>query len=313
MMRRQDGRTVVIATRGSALATTQTEIVRRELMAAVPGLAAEIIKVTTRGDTNVTTPLSVIGGKGIFVVELEDALRSGRADMAVHSAKDLPSTLASDMRIAAFLARGDVRDVLVSNSGKLDELPAGSRVGTSSPRRAALVRSVRPDVITVEIRGNVDTRLRKLRAGEFDAIVLAAAGLIRLGLESHITEWFDPSAMIPSPGQGALAIEVATARADISQIVAAINDSDCEAAVTAERAFLRAFGGGCSAPIGAYAAIADSGLTLYGMAGTVDGVLLRETAKGELRDAESIGTKLAARLRESGASFASRPGQSSGY
>ncbi len=302
---------MVIATRGSALATTQSEQVRKALMSVVPGLSAELLMVTTKGDKNTTAPLSVIGGKGIFVVELEDALRSGQAHLAVHSAKDLPSTLPPDMRIAAFLPREDPRDVLLSNGGKLSQLPAGSRVGTSSSRRAVFVRSLRPDLQTVEIRGNVDTRLRKLRAGEFDAIVLAAAGLNRLGLESEITEWFDPTVVVPSPGQGALAIEVSVSRPGIAQIVAVLNDADCEAAVTAERAFLRGFGGDCSAPIAAYAEVHAGVISLHGAVATSDGGILRDSATGNACEADAIGLDLAESLRARG-NFTVRGVQHSG-
>lgn len=294
-------KSVVIASRRSTLALTQTEIVRQALLTATPGLSAEILKVTTRGDTNLAAPLSVIGGKGLFVAELEDALRSGHAQLAVHSAKDLPTAMPDDMRIAAFLTRGDARDVLVSSSGSLNELPAGSRIGTSSPRRAAFVRSLRPDVVTMDIRGNVDTRLRKLRGGEYDALVLAAAGLIRLGLESEITEWFGTSVMIPAPGQGALAVEVAVSDTEVGELVASLNDPECEAAVTAERSFLRAFGGGCSAPIGAFASISNTTLSLVAMVTSPDGTLLRGNAAGEMGDADAIGADLAGRLRERGA------------
>lgn len=294
-------KSLVIATRRSALALKQTEIVRNALMAAVPGLRAELLLITTKGDTNLAAPLSVIGGKGLFVTELEDALRAGHAHLAVHSAKDLPTSLADGARIGAYMPRADARDVLVSNSVNLAALPAGSRVGTSSPRRAALIRSMRPDVTTADIRGNVDTRLRKLRAGDYDALVLAAAGLVRLGLESEITEWFDTDTMIPAPGQGALAVEVMAADNEVAEMVALLNDPHCEAAVTAERSFLRAFGGGCSAPIGAFATISGDKLSLAGMVTSSDGKLLRASADGPVVDAVTVGEDLAVKLRARGA------------
>jgi hydroxymethylbilane synthase len=199
---------VVIGTRGSALALAQTEQVSRALRAVHPGLQVEVRRISTRGDRITDRPLAELGRNGVFVSDIESALRDGSIDLAVHSAKDLPSRLAPDMRLAAFLAREDPRDVLVSRGGPLAALPRGARVGTSSPRRAAQLRAVRPDLTLADVRGNVDTRLRRLAAGEYDALVLAGAGLVRLARAAEITEWLEPAVMIPAVGQGALAVEV---------------------------------------------------------------------------------------------------------
>jgi hydroxymethylbilane synthase len=224
-------RELVVGTRGSALALVQTEIVCSELRKFDPSIAMRVDRITTTGDERSDIPLSQLG-RGIFVTEIEGALRDGRIDVAVHSAKDLPSTLADDLVLGAILPRADARDVLVSRHGTLRKLPVGARVGTSSPRRACQLLALRPDLVPCDIRGNVDTRLRKLAAGEFDAIVLAAAGLIRLGRQAEITEWLDPIMMIPSVGQGALAIEVRADDERTLRLVARLDHAHTRAAVS---------------------------------------------------------------------------------
>ncbi|HLE99573.1 MAG TPA: hydroxymethylbilane synthase [Gaiellaceae bacterium] len=251
---------VVLGTRSSALARVQTAGVIELLTAARPGLACRVKAIVTQGDRTQGSgrPLPEIGGKGLFTLELERELLEGAIDMAVHSLKDLPTEPASGVVIGAICAREDARDCLVARDGlTLAELPSGAAVGTSSLRREAQLRALRPDLETRSIRGNVDTRVRKVRQGEYDAAVLAAAGIRRLGLEAEVTEWLEPATMLPAPGQGALAVQC---RADDERMLAllgAIDDRVARATATAERAFLRALGGGCAAPVGAHARVAS--------------------------------------------------------
>ncbi|GLC24785.1 hydroxymethylbilane synthase [Roseisolibacter agri] len=299
-----------LGTRGSALAMTQARLVAAALRETHPDVAIEIVTITTKGDVRTDVPLAAIGGSGLFATELENALRAGEIDLAVHSAKDLPSTLAADMALAAFLEREDPRDVLVSRAGTLRELPHGARVGTSSPRRACQLRALRPDLTLLDIRGNVDTRLRKLDAGEYDAIVLAAAGLNRLGLIARATEHLAPADMLPQVGQGAIAVEVRADDARTHALVAALDHARTRAAVVAERAFLARLGAGCAAPTGAHATLhADGTLTVEGLIGHADGRTLRVGATGPVEHAATLGAAVAetlladggdALLRESG-------------
>lgn len=244
-------RTIIAGTRGSRLALTQTGLVVEALRARHPGRSFEVVTVKTSGDQS-RASLSEIGGRGVFVIELEQALLSGEIDVAVHSLKDLPAGETPGLAIAATPAREDTRDVLVSRSGLcLAELPAGATVGTGSPRRACQVRSLRPDLRIADIRGNVDTRLRKVRDGEYDAVVLAAAGLARLGWLDRATEVFGHDAMLPAVGQGALAVQTRADDGDAVALARALDDPATRAAVTAERAFDRRLGGGCHAAIAA--------------------------------------------------------------
>jgi hydroxymethylbilane synthase len=292
---------ITIGTRGSKLALAQTELVRAALLARYPELTVSVERITTQGDAVIDRPLAAIGGKGLFVTEIEAALRDGRIDLAVHSAKDLPSTLPDDLTIAAIPARADARDVLVARDGAmLRDLPPGARVGTSSPRRACQLRALRPDLTIADVRGNVDTRLRKLAEGQYDAIALAAAGLARLGLTEVISEWFAPETMAPAIGQGALAIETRADDAGLAALLAPLHDADTAAAVTAERAFLAELGGGCTAAIAAHATIAGDTLTLAGLIGATDGRLVRDTRAGAVADATRLGAALAASLLAAG-------------
>ncbi len=291
---------LTIGTRGSKLALWQTEHVRDLLLGLYPQLAVDYVRITTKGDVITDRPLAAIGRNSLFVAEIEDALRSGRIHLAVHSAKDLPSTLADDMRIAAFLSRVDPRDALVSRSGGLTDLPPGAKVGTSSPRRACQLRAVRPDLQLLDIRGNVDTRLEKLHRGEFDAIVLAAAGLERLGLSHHVTQYFSADEMVPAVAQGALAIEVCTSDPSLETLIAPLADPVTTAAVVSERAFLAAMGAGCNAPLGAHATISGDTLTLTALIGAADGRIVRQTATGAQADAARIGRAIAADLVANG-------------
>lgn len=303
------GRTITIGTRRSALALVQTEIVRAAILAISPELTVEVRRITTRGDAILDRSLvaAAVTDKGLFVEEIEAALRDGRIDLAVHSAKDLPSLLPPDMLIAAFTERADPRDVLVSPHGTLDTLPEGARVGTSSPRRACQLRAARPDLTVVDIRGNVDTRLRKLAEGQYGAIVLAAAGLLRLGREAEITEWFTPARMLPAVGQGALAIETRADDPQIAALLAPLAHGATTAALEAERAFLTAVSGGCSAVVAAYAAIepgaAGSVLRLTGLIGKTDGTQVRDSRVGELTAGARLGTELASTLLAQGGAW----------
>lgn len=290
-------RGLVVGTRGSALALTQTDSVIVAIRARHPALEPRVERITTSGDVMRDVPLATLGGRGVFVDAIEEALRRGRIDLAVHSAKDLPSTIPSDLAIAAVLERADPRDVLVSRAGVLDALPAGARVGTSSQRRACQLRAARPDILTLDLRGNVDTRLRRLDAGAYDAIVLAAAGLVRLGLEGRVTEWLPVERMLPAAGQGALALEVRADDAELIAMIQPLSHPPTEAAVTAERAFLARLGAGCAAAVGAHATLgADGRLTLDAMIGTPDGRTVRGRETAGAANAAALGETLADRL-----------------
>jgi hydroxymethylbilane synthase len=301
-----NNRETVLGTRGSALALAQTEIVCRALRLLEPSVAIRVERIMTTGDVRSDVPLSQLG-RGIFVTEIESALRDGRIDFAVHSAKDLPSTLASDLTLAAFLPRADARDVVVSRHGTLRTLPLAARVGTSSPRRACQIRALRSDLELCDVRGNVDTRLRKLASGEFDALVLAAAGLARLGRSSDITEWLDTDAVIPSVGQGALVVEARADDAATVRLLRRLDDAPTRAAVVAERAFLAELGAGCRAAVGAYARIDGRQLRLVAMIGAPDGRQVRGIRVGPADRSETLGTSLARELlRGGGAAFLAR-------
>jgi hydroxymethylbilane synthase len=294
---------LVIGTRASKLALVQSEIVRSALLDLSPDLEVTLHHVTTQGDAVQDRPLSAIGGNGLFVTKIEEALRACTVDIAVHSAKDLPSVLAADMTLAAFLPRADVRDVLVSREKRsLADLPYGARVGTSSPRRSCQLRAMRPDLEILDIRGNVDTRLRKLREGQYEAIVLAAAGLERLGLLEVVTEWFEPQAMIPAVAQGALAVETRTEDTFTRSLVGGLNDPLTATVVRAERAFLGRIGGGCSLPVAAFASVRGEGLHIAGMVGSESGEMLRGEYEGAASDPEQAGEALADLLISQGAS-----------
>jgi hydroxymethylbilane synthase len=271
------------------------------LQALHPELDLTVQRITTKGDAVRDVPLSVLGGRGVFVDAIEEELRQGTIDLAVHSAKDLPSRVPPDLAIGAFLERADPRDVLISRAGPLAALPPGARVGTSSLRRVCLIHSVRPDIQTVDLRGNVDTRLRKLDAGDYDAIMLAAAGLVRLGLQHRITEWLPAGTMLPSPGQGALAIEIRADDHDLRELVRPLSHAATEHALAAERAFLARLGVGCAAAVGAHATLDDAGtLSLRAMIGAADGRSVRGVHNGPAADAAQIGESLASQLLNAG-------------
>lgn len=300
-------RTFVLGTRGSQLALRQTEIALEALRAANPGATFEKRTIQTEGDRSAAS-LNEIGGRGVFVIEIERALLAGEIDIAVHSLKDLPSEETPGLAVAATLPRDDVRDVMISKSGlPLGELPAGASVGTGSPRRACQLVALRPDVEVRDIRGNVDTRIRKAEEGEYDAVVLAAAGLARLGWLERASQVFEPGEMLPAVGQGAVAIQVRGDDTDAVALVRAADDLNTHIAVTAERAFERRLGGGCHAAIAALATVGHgpsperAPVILRGLVGDVGGRLLKGEMEGVANEAEMLGLRLAEFLIAQGA------------
>lgn len=294
---------LTIATRRSRLALWQAEHVKARLEAQHAGLEVGLLALSTRGDELLEVRLDKVGGKGLFVKELEQALADGRADLAVHSMKDVPAGLPAGFCLAAILAREDARDALVSSRyASLAELPRGARVGTSSLRRAAQIAARRPDLELATLRGNVETRLAKLERGEYDAIVLAAAGLKRLGLESRIRGYLSVQESLPAPGQAALGIECLAARAEVGALVAALADADTSACVRAERAVSLALGGSCTVPLGAYAEVEGDGLWLRALVASPDGArMARADCRGPAAEAEALGARAAEALRAQGA------------
>ena len=293
-------RTLRIGTRGSALALAQARLVQRWLSDYHPALTVELVPITTSGDRFVDQPLSSLGGKGLFVKEIEDALIRGTIDCAVHSMKDVPSELPDGLVIAAIPEREDPRDVLVAPArAGVAELPRGARVGTSSLRRMALLRALRSDLDVRPLRGNVDTRLRKFDAGELGALVLAAAGLRRLGIQRDDVTLLDPQFFLPAIGQGALAIET---RDDATvTLLTPFNHLPTSIAVTAERAFLRTVGGSCRTPLAAHATVGGATLAVQALIASVDGTqVIRGTRTGNLAAADAIGTDLASELLQRG-------------
>ena len=294
---------IVVGTRGSPLALAQAERAVEQLRSNHPDIDVDIQVVTTTGDASQETPLAELG-LGVFTKELEMALLNKSIDVAVHSLKDMSATMPEGFTIAAVLEREDPCDVLVSRSGaRLAELPAGAVIGTSSPRREALVRALRPDLAVTGVRGNVGTRIRKMQDGQYDALVLAAAGLVRLGRESEATERLEPETFTPAVGQGAIALQSRVDDAGLLGMLTALDHSETRAAVTAERAFLRTMGGGCRTPMGAYGVVRDGRLSVSGMAASVDGERsFRATVEGAASEAEALGDALARRLLQDGAS-----------
>jgi hydroxymethylbilane synthase len=294
---------VVIGTRGSALARWQADHVAAELARAHPGLAVEQKIIVTEGDRFQSGPVIEIGGKGVWVKEIEAALLAGEIDLAVHSLKDVPAELAPGLALVAIPPRADARDALVSRSGQpLAALPPGARVGTSSLRRVCQLRAVRPDLALEVLRGNVDTRLRKVADGVVDAAILACAGLDRLGLSGRITERLDEARMIPAIGQGALAIEARAEDARTRTLCAALVDPASAKAVEAERALLARLGGGCRTPVAGYARIAGDRIALRALVGRPDASeILREELEGPAAEAGALGTAIADRLLARGA------------
>ena len=296
-------REIRIATRKSALALWQAEYVKARLEQAHPGLQVSLVPMVSRGDKLLDAPLAKIGGKGLFVKELETALLENEADIAVHSMKDVPMDFPEGLGLFCICEREDPRDAFVSNTfASLDELPAGSVVGTSSLRRQAQLLARRPDLKIHFLRGNVNTRLAKLDAGEYDAIILAAAGLIRLGFESRIRSSISVEHSLPAGGQGAVGIECRTADREIHALLAPLHHRDTALRVTAERALNKHLNGGCQVPIACYAVLEGEQLWLRGLVGQPDGgLLLRAEARAATADAERLGVEVAEALLGQGA------------
>lgn len=292
---------LVIGTRGSQLALWQANWVKDRLVAAGHDVEIRIIKTT--GDKLENVPLTASGMKGLFIKEIEEALLDASVDLAVHSLKDLPTDQPAGLKVAAVPAREDARDVLISAAGKLlDELPPGSRIGTGSLRRQSQLRALRRDLSMLPMRGNLDTRLRKLDRGDCDALVLAAAGVHRLGLRERITEYFSASRVCPAVGQGALAIECREGDGNTASAVQRLDDAASHLAVRAERAMLRHLGGGCQVPIAAYAVLDGGGLRLVGVVAALQGdTVIRAEASGSAEDPESLGGRVADDLLRQGA------------
>ncbi len=298
----------IIGSRGSKLALWQAEWVKSRLMELRPETEIRIEIIKTSGDVMLNVPLATIGGKGVFTKELEEALLAGTIDLAVHSLKDLPTTLPDDLAINAITEREDARDALVLRADvaqvypSLQTLPLDAIVGTSSPRRLAQLKHLRPDLNFKDLRGNVDTRLRKLDAGEYDAIILAVAGLRRLGLGHRINAAIAPSKMLPAVGQGALGIETRINDERTVGLVKLLEHAPTRAACTAERALLYALGGGCQVPIAAHAVVHDEHLRLEALVASISGEgLIRDEIRSKTAEAAWAGETLAARLRERGA------------
>ena len=292
-----------IATRKSPLALWQAEHVAAALRLAHPALSVDLVPMSTRGDEILDRPLAEIGGKGLFLKELEVAMMEGRADLAVHSLKDVPVTLEPGFTLPAILPRADAADAFVSNDyASLAALPPGARVGTSSLRRQALLRAMRPDLELLDLRGNVGTRLSKLDAGGYDAIVLACAGLERLGFASRIRSRLTPPSWLPAPGQAAIAIEACSTHHATLALLAALDDADTRLTINAERAMNQALGGSCTVPVAAWCVLGERGLHLRGMVGdAASGRLLHAEAISTNDDAIALGREVAAALIDLGA------------
>ncbi len=292
-----------IATRGSMLALQQSGIIKAALEKLWPEIRFELQIIKTTGDKITGVPLAQVGGKGLFVKEIEDALLDGSADLAVHSMKDVPAVLPAGLEIVAIPEREDPRDVLIIRRGKtIDDLCNGAVVGTSSLRRGAQIRAMRPDFEVRDLRGNLDTRLRKLDEGLFDAIILAAAGLKRMGWQDKITMYLDPVEFIPAVGQGALAIEARSQDNAIRRFLAPLNHSETSFAVRAERSLLQDLEGGCQVPIGGHARVAGKTVQLAGLVASLDGTQLFRTVRiAPLHDAAALGKRVALELLDLGA------------
>ncbi len=294
-----------IGTRGSKLALVQSEWVKREVEARHSEVRVELVKIKTKGDKIVDAPLSKVGGKGLFVKEIEDALLKGDVDLAVHSMKDVPAALQNGLQLTVYPKREDPRDAFVSSLfGKVEDLPQGALVGTSSLRRSAQLLHIRSDLQIVPLRGNVDTRLRKLDNNELQAIVLAAAGLRRLGLSDRITTVLPPEVVLPAIGQGVLGLEVRRDDQKTQDLISFLNDPETELAARAERAFLKELEGGCQVPLAGYARVEKDRIVMDGMVAELDGsVILRQQGSGGRDKPEGVGVALARQLKAAGADW----------
>lgn len=296
-------KTLKIATRNSPLALWQAEHVKQKLIAIHTDLEVELVSMLTEGDRFLEAPLIAVGGKGLFIKELEQALLNGEADIAVHSMKDVTIDLPDDLALPVIMQREDSRDVLISNKYKsIHELPEGGVLGTSSLRRQSQVSALRPDLKLKDLRGNVGTRLRKLDDGDYDAIMLAAAGIIRLGLAERISQFIPQSELLPAIGQGAIGIECRADDPRVHELIKPLNDHDTSVCVHTERAFSRRLFGGCQLPIAGQASISDDEVELTGLVARVDGSdVIKSMQKGAIADIDNIGTSLAETLLERGA------------
>ena len=291
-----------IGTRGSALAVWQAEWVRSQLLGLYPDYELELVKIKTTGDKILDVPLAKVGGKGLFVKEIETALLEKRVDLAVHSMKDMPAEVPPGLCIGVIPERENPLDILISRNGEtFNDLPKGARLGSSSLRRCAQVLHVRPDMTVHSLRGNLDTRIRKLETEDLDAIILAAAGVSRLGLKDRITEYIPDSIMLPAIGQGALCIEIREDDEAIRTLTAPMDHKDTRLAVESERAFLVRLEGGCQVPIAGHGRVTEDGLELTGLVAELDGsVLLRKTITGPVDRHEQLGVELADHLLDKG-------------
>ena len=294
--------TIRIATRQSPLALWQAEYIQQRLEAIHADLTVELVPMTTKGDKILGTPLSKIGGKGLFVKELEQAMLEDRADIAVHSMKDVPYKFPDGLELKVICEREDPSDAFVSNNyHSLDDLPVGATVGTSSLRRKVQIMALRPDLKITDLRGNVGTRLSKLDMGQYDAIILASAGLIRLKLGDRIASRFQPEQLLPAPGQGAVGIEARTDSPQLDQLLAPLQDNETAARVKAERVITQTLQASCSVPIAAFSTIENDVLSLRALVGGIDNQMIEASADGSVDDAEAIGKTVAESLLAQGA------------
>lgn len=293
---------ITIATRGSKLALWQAEHVKEQLLKRHGGLEIDLLVLKTKGDIILDVPLAKVGGKGLFVKEIEEALLDGRADLAVHSMKDVPMELPAGLTLGVVPPREDPSDILLSLAyGSIEELPENATVGTSSLRRQAQILALRPDLKVASLRGNVETRLRKLAEGQFAAIIMAAAGMKRLGLKTPKEKILDPAVFLPASGQGALGIEYAEARRDVADLLAFLDDPASRARVRAERAFLAALEGGCQTPIAAHATLRADGLFLDGLVADLTGTrIIRRQRLAPADRAAELGRELAEEVKAAG-------------
>jgi hydroxymethylbilane synthase len=295
--------TVVIATRGSKLALWQAEWVRSLLLELKPTLTVELLKIKTTGDKILDVPLAKVGGKGLFVKEIEEAMLRGEADLAVHSMKDVPTELPEGLHLGAILKREDPRDAFVSTkASSFRDLPEGARVGTSSLRRSCQLKSIRPGISIEMLRGNLDTRIRKLDEGQYDAVILAAAGMKRLGFEDRITQVLEPDVSLPAIAQGAVGIECRADDDFINGLIAPLRHEETTVCVTAERACLKRLEGGCQVPIAAHARLVEGRVVMDGLVGSVEGdLIVRAHREAAPEEAEQLGLSIAEELLGKGA------------
>lgn len=294
---------VVIATRGSRLALWQANFVKEQLTKRYPDILVELLVLKTKGDIILDVPLAKVGGKGLFVKEIEEALLDGRAHIAVHSMKDVPMELPAGLTLGVIPKRANFKDLFLSvRHDSLESLPHGAKVGTSSLRRQSQLLAMRPDLQIISLRGNVETRLRKLTDGEFDAIIMAAAGMERLGLTAPVMVELGPPHFLPACGQGAIGLEYRSDNPTLHRMLAFLNDPETFVTVTAERGFLAGLEGGCQVPIAAYAQLQESQITLEGLVASPDGLRrIVKTASGPMNEAYALGKKLAQEVKAAGA------------